>query len=87
MALLSSLIDGYKAERAVPRARKHRPPLLARIGASIGRHAPTWAAFRTFVLTVAGLGLIDTAAFLYALWAGLVCAGISALLLDWKLGE
>ena len=85
MALLTSFTDAYRAERAIPRARKPRTPVLARLGATLGRRAPRWPAVRTFTLTAGGLGLMDTAAFQFALWAGLLATGLSLLVLDWKM--
>lgn len=84
MALLTGFTDAYRAERAIPKARKTRTPLLARLGVAAGRLAPSWPAVRTFTLTAGGLGLMDTAAFQYTTWTGLVATGISLLVLDWK---
>ena len=87
MALLTGFTNAYRAERAIPRARKPHTPVLAHLGAALGRHTPRWPAVRTFTLTAGGLGLMDTAAFQCAPWAGLAATGLSALILDWKLGE
>ena len=81
---LSGFTTAYRAERAIPRQRKPRTPILVRLGRVAGRYAPHWPTLRSFALTATGLGLIDTAAFHYALWAGLVATGVSVLILDWK---
>lgn len=42
---------------------------------------------RTAILTTAGLGLLDAAAWELATAAGLAAAGVSLLLLDWLIGD
>jgi len=86
MALPNGFTTAYRAERATPRARAHRTPISVRLGRAAGRLIPNWAEFRSLVLTAGGLGLVDTAGFRYSLIVGLIATGISALVLDWKLG-
>lgn len=54
--------------------------LLGKIGRALGSRA---AGIRSGVLTLGGLGLLTAGAFQYALWSGLVVAGIGLFTLDW----
>ncbi len=82
---LGSFGRTYKAERANRAPRRPRTPLLVRAAKLAAAVLPTWSAFRTFVLTVAGLGLLTFAAWTVSLALGLAAAGVSALLLEWLL--
>jgi hypothetical protein len=42
---------------------------------------------RAVMLYVAGLGCLTAAAFTFAIWAGLVAAGVSLLALGWETSE
>lgn len=78
----SAFTQGFRERRAATQTRRPRTPILLRAGRLAARVLPTWAGFRAFVLHLAGLGCLTAAAWIYALWAGLVAAGISLLILE-----
>lgn len=87
MAFSGTVRSSYAAERAAGRLKRRRRSLLtlaaSALGAAAGRLFPSWAALRTLVLTLAAFGLIDTAAWQWHTWAGLVVTGLSLLVLEW----
>lgn len=87
MATLSlrSFGQTFKAERANRAPRRHRTPLLTRVAKLAAHTLPTWSALRTFILTIAGLSLLTTAAWTVAIGLGLAAAGVSLLVLEWLL--
>lgn len=82
MALLA-FRTAYRAERAAPKRRSPRTPILVYLGRFLGRLLPTWDAFRSFVLTVAGLSAICAGAFQWASEAGWIAVGLSLVLLEY----
>ncbi len=77
-------MDAFTAERATAAAKPRRPrvPLTVRAARAAARLLPRWAAIRTLVLSVAGLGLLTAAAWTLHLAAGLAVAGVSLLILE-----
>jgi len=49
------------------------------------RLASTWAKFAPVALSASGLACITGAAFTAGLWAGLVAAGVSFFVLEWRI--
>lgn len=79
----TSFGQAYKAARANRPPRQQRPPILATLGRLLGRLLPTWAAVRTLVLSLAGFGLLVTAAFTLHVAAGLAASGVCLLVLEY----
>lgn len=71
--------SGRQAKAAPARRRTPALVVLARLAA---RTLPRWAQVRTTVLSLAGFGLLTAGAFTFALWAGLIAAGVSCLVLE-----
>jgi hypothetical protein len=86
MAFLGTMRSSYTAERTADRPKRTRRPLLvlaaSAIGRAAGRVTPSWAALRTLILTLAAFALIDTAAWQWHRWAGLVVTGLSLLIIE-----
>ncbi len=81
MALLQGFTSAYTAGRAA-RPTTSRTPLTVRAGRTLARVLPRWETIRTAVLTTAGLGLLDAAAWHWTTWAGLAATGVSLLVLE-----
>jgi hypothetical protein len=89
MAFLGTLRSSYRTARPDASPKPRRKPLLELAAVAIGRTAAKAAtktsALRGFVLTAAGLGLVDVGAFEARTVAGWIATGVSLLVLDWKL--
>jgi hypothetical protein len=79
---LAAATAAFQAERGKTRRRPSRSPFTVRAAAVAGRLLPRWERFRRTCLVVAGFGSLTAAAWLVAVPAGLVAAGVSLLLLD-----
>lgn len=73
----------WGARRTRTKTRKVRRVRRDQIARAVDRYQARWQGMRTAVLTWAGFGLVDVAAFEVHLVAGLVTAGASLLVLEW----
>lgn len=90
---MTTAMEAFKAGREARTARTRRPA-LAVLGAGVlalvtvlGQRLPGFAALRTAVLAVGGLGCLSAAAWLVAVPFGLAAAGLSLLVLEWLTGK
>lgn len=82
MASWTAATTAYRQARAERAARRPRVPLTVRAARWAGRRLPAVAAVRTFVLSVAGFGLLTLAAWELHHAAGLAAGGVSLLILE-----
>lgn len=84
--MATTFSTAYRAARLTAKPRKPRVPLAVRLGRTVARIVPRWAAVRRAVLVTGGFAAISYALYLVALPLGVAAAGISLLLLDWLTG-
>jgi hypothetical protein len=79
-----SIRQAFRTERAAHAAAPRRPrtPLTIRAARLLARLLPGWAALRTFLLSVAGFGMLTAAAWQLHIAAGLAVGGVSLLILE-----
>lgn len=84
LAQLTQEFRRTRADRASAAARRPpRTPLAVRIGRALGKALPRLAALRTAVLSIAGFGLIDYAAWTWVPAVGYAAAGLSLLAIEY----
>lgn len=74
--------QAFSTERAARKTRPPRTPLTVRAARRLARMLPSWQGFRTFMLHLAGLGLLSAAAWQISMALGLAAAGVSVLILE-----
>lgn len=84
LAQLTASYRQARTDRAANAARRPpRTPLAVHIGRGLARITPRLAALRTAVLSVAGFGCIDYAAWLWIHAAGYAAIGVSILAVEY----
>jgi hypothetical protein len=83
---LGTLRSSYRTARPDASPKPRRRPLLELAAVAIGhlaaRLTPNWSALRTLVLSVAGFGCLDTAAYQWNQTFGIAACGVSLLVLE-----
>lgn len=89
MTVLEEFFNSYNATVA-PKPKSQRRSVVATflgmvLGVIAGTTVKVWRGFKPVALSVAGLALLAGAAFTLGLGWGLAAAGLSALILEWRL--
>lgn len=77
------LAEAWRAGRSERLERRPPPAILLKLARTVARKLPTWRGVRTFVYSVAGLGLVTYAVYGLHHLAGYAVAGMSLLWLEY----
>ena len=78
-----TVLDAWRTGRGERLERRPPPAVVLKVVRLVARKLPTWAGVRTFVYSVAGLGLVTYAVYGLHHLAGYAVGGVSLLWLEY----